>query len=145
MSLLAKLVDRVEEGGAEVGKCDHYRSQLEGVRASLGDSARQGTVAEALARLVTVVRRCRDMLRSSLVRVAWPSLDSSLAGLNTLFKTLQSLSFSYRFGLTSCSDLNSYTELFTHSDTTISDWGSIEKYFHRCFARFRQLQPLLDR
>ena len=73
MSLLAKLVDRVEEGGAEVGKCDHYRSQLEGVRASLGDSARQGTVAEALARLVTVVR---------------------LAGLNTLFDTLQSLGFS---------------------------------------------------
>ena len=36
-------------------------------------------VAEALARLVTVVRRCRDTLRSSLVRVAWPSLDSSLA------------------------------------------------------------------
>ena len=65
MSLLAELVDRVEEGGAEVGKCDHYRSQLEGVRASLGDSAR-----EALARLVTVVR------------------------LAALFKTHQSLGFS---------------------------------------------------
>jgi midasin len=67
------------------------------------------------------------------------------AGLNTLFKTLQSLGFAYRFGVTSCSDLHSYTELFTHSDTINSDWGSSEKYFYRCFARFRQLQPLLYR
>ena len=67
------------------------------------------------------------------------------AGLNTLFKTLQSIGFSYRFRVTSCPDLYSYTELFTHSDTTNSDWGSSEKYFYRCFARFRQLQPLLDR
>ena len=37
--------------------------------------------AEALARLVTVVRRCKDTLRSSLVRMTWPSLDSSLARL----------------------------------------------------------------
>ena len=36
------------------------------------------------------------------------------ADLNTLFMTLQSIGFSYRFGVTSCSDLHSYTELFTH-------------------------------
>ena len=51
------------------------------------------------------------------------------AGLNTLFKTLQSLGFSFKFGLTSCSDLTSYSELFTYSDTTNSDWRSSEKYF----------------
>ena len=36
-------------------------------------------MAESLARLITVVHRCRDTLRSRLVRVAWPCLDSSLA------------------------------------------------------------------
>ena len=32
------------------------------------------------------------------------------------------------FGLTSCSDLASYTELFTHWDTSDKDWGSSAKY-----------------
>ena len=35
VSLLAELVDRVEEGRAEAGKCDEFRSQVKGVRARL--------------------------------------------------------------------------------------------------------------
>ena len=43
LSVRKELVNRVEEGEAEAGQCGEYRSQVEGVRASLGDSARQGT------------------------------------------------------------------------------------------------------
>ena len=56
VSLLAELVDRVEEGGAEAGQCDKFRSLVEGVRASLGDSARQGTFERLDSMLVEAVR-----------------------------------------------------------------------------------------
>ena len=51
--------------------------------------------------------------------------------------------FVSRTRLTSCRtswslDLLKAAKLFTDSDMTNSDWGSNEKYFHRCFARFRQ-------
>jgi len=67
------------------------------------------------------------------------------AGLNDLFKTLQNFGFSYRFGLLSCSQVDTYRELFSHAKPAdCKDWGKSEKYFYRCFSRFRQLLPLLD-
>ena len=109
-------------------------------------------MTELLPEVVTEMDKLRNLApdlkksKEEQKKVAGFIQQRKRAGLNTLFKTLQSLGFSY----TSCSDRTSYTELFTHSDTTHSntthsDWGSSEKYFYRCFARFRQLQPLLDR
>ena len=66
--------------------------------------------------------------------------------LNELFKTLQSLGFSYRFGVTNCLEINNYDEMFKHAENvTNRDWVKSEKYFFRCFARFRHLLSLLDR
>merc|ERR1712106_1134150 len=68
------------------------------------------------------------------------------AGLNDLFKTLQNFGFSYRFGLTSCTQVDTYQELFSHAKSNnCKNWDKSEKYFFRCFSRFRQLLPLLDR
>ena len=67
------------------------------------------------------------------------------AGLKDLFKTLQNFGFSYRFGLLSCSQVDTYRELFSHAKPAdCKDWGKSEKYFYRWFSRFRQLLPLLD-
>ena len=68
--------------------------------------------------------------------------------LNELFKTLQSFGFSYRFGVTSCGDVNNYDEMYDHGTDISSDvenWERSEKYFFRCFARHRHLLTLLDR
>jgi len=68
------------------------------------------------------------------------------AALNDLFKTLQNFGLSYRYGLISCSEIDSYKELFSHAEPSQSrNWERSEKYFFRCFSRFRQLLPLLDR
>eukprot|EP00092_Neocalanus_flemingeri_P022654 GFUD01024574.1.p1 GENE.GFUD01024574.1~~GFUD01024574.1.p1 ORF type:complete len:2240 (+),score=854.36 GFUD01024574.1:478-6720(+) len=68
------------------------------------------------------------------------------AGLNDLFKTLQNFGVSYRYGLNNCSQVDTYRELFFHAKPADGqDWEKCEKYFYRCFARFRKLLPLLDR
>ena len=68
------------------------------------------------------------------------------ARLNELFKTLQSFGFSYRFGVTNCVDVTNYTEMYDHgSDILDESWQKSEKYFYRCFARYRHLLSLLDR
>ena len=66
--------------------------------------------------------------------------------LNDLFKTLQNMGFSYRFGVTNCEDINNSEEMFKHlEDNSSKLWNKSEKYFFRCFARFRHLLSLLDR
>ena len=65
--------------------------------------------------------------------------------LNELFKTLQRLGFSYRFGLINCTDINNYEEMYKHLDSGDSLWRKSEKYFFRTFSRFRHLLTLLDR
>ena len=68
------------------------------------------------------------------------------ARMNELFKTLQSFGFSYRFGVTNCSDVTNYTEMYDHgADVSDESWKKSEKYFYRCFARYRHLLSLLDR
>ena len=68
------------------------------------------------------------------------------ARMNELFKTLQSFGFSYRCGVTSCSDVTNYTEMYHHgADVSDESWKKSEKYFYRCFARYRHLLSLLDR
>ena len=68
------------------------------------------------------------------------------ARLNELFKTLQRLGFSYRFGVTNCTDINNYEEMYKHVDSRDHHlWRKSDKYFFRSFSRFRQLLTLLDR
>ena len=68
------------------------------------------------------------------------------ARLNELFKTLQRLGFSYRFGVTNCSDINNYEEMYKHVDSKDRHlWRKSDKYFFRSFSRFRHLLTLLDR
>ena len=66
------------------------------------------------------------------------------AGLNNLFKTLQDLGFSYRYGLSQCGQLDSCRELFTRSEIASPAWDRSEKYFFRCFSRFRRLMAALQ-
>ena len=68
------------------------------------------------------------------------------ARLNELFKTLQRLGFSYRFGVTNCTDINNYEEMYKHVDSRDQHlWRKSDKYFFRSFSRFRHLLTLLDR
>lgn len=68
------------------------------------------------------------------------------ARLNELFKTLQNFGFSYRYGMTSCTDIKNYEEMYKYGEfNTNPMWVKSEKYFFRCFARFRHLVSLLDR
>ena len=68
------------------------------------------------------------------------------ARLNELFKTLQRLGFSYRFGVTNCTDINNYEEMYKHVDSRDNLlWRKSDKYFFRSFSRFRHLLTLLDR
>ena len=69
MSLLAKLVDRMEEGRPEAGHCGEYRSQVDNVRAGLGDSARQGTFEWLDSMLVKAFRegKCSPDLHLGLL------------------------------------------------------------------------------
>ena len=55
-------------------------------------------------------------------------------GLNDLFKNLQGLGLSYRAGLTSCSAVHNYRELFTFAETAGPAWRRAEHYFFRCPA-----------
>ena len=66
------------------------------------------------------------------------------ARLNDLFKTLQQLGLSYRFGLSSCGAVRSYREMFVHATMKSAHWERAECYFYRCFARFRQLSAVVD-
>ena len=97
-----------------------------------------------------------DKLRSLSVDRSKPEKDQKKqagfiqqrkrARMNELFKTLQSFGFSYRFGVTSCSDVTNYTEMYHHgADVSDESWKKSEKYFYRCFARYRHLLSLLDR
>ena len=68
------------------------------------------------------------------------------ARLNELFKTLQNYGFSYRYGVTNCVDINNYDEMYkSGSNIKMEEWKKSEKYFFRCFARYRHLLSLLDR
>lgn len=68
------------------------------------------------------------------------------ARLNELFKTLQRLGFSYRFGVTNCADINNYEEMYKHLDGGANHpWKKSEKYFFRTLSRYRHLLTLLDR
>jgi len=66
-------------------------------------------------------------------------------GLNDLFKSLQAMGLSYRYGQLHATDMNNYKEFLSCPGETLPEWSYFEKYFYRCWTRFRQLSPGLDK
>merc|ERR1719319_1117708 len=66
-------------------------------------------------------------------------------GLNDLFKSLQAMGLSYRYGQLHATDMNDYKEFLSCPGETLPEWSYFEKYFYRCWTRYRQLSPGLDK
>ena len=55
------------------------------------------------------------------------------------------MELSHRYGQLQAEDINSYQEFLHSPPKTNPSWSYFEKYFFRCWSRFRQLSPALDR
>merc|ERR1712130_917804 len=141
--------------GKECGNLSHLLRRAtrlsRGLTSKLASSQLVGEVKDLLPFLVAEMEKLRalapDLKRSKEEQKKQAGFiqQRKRAGLNDLFKTLQALGFSYRFGVNNCESVHSYKELFTHTQNGSRKWERTEFYFFCCFARFRQLVPLLDR
>ena len=120
------------------------------------DTLSNSDIVTSISKILPEIISEMDEMRSLSVDRTKPEKDQKKqagfiqqrkrARLNELFKTLQSFGFSYRFGVTNCVDVTNYTEMYDHgTDIVDESWTKSEKYFYRCFARFRHLLSLLDR
>ena len=140
--------------GREVGRLVHLTRRTAKLARSLTARVRRSEVArevgEMLPALVAEVDKLRalapDLSRSKEEQKKQAGFiqQRKRAAVNDLFKTLQGMGLSYRFGINNCSSVHSYRELFAHAEAG-AGWARADKYFFRCCARFRQLAPLLDR
>ena len=140
--------------GKEVGRLQHLTRRTAKLARSLTTRVRRSEVAkdvgDMLPSLVAEVDKLRalapDLARSKEEQKKQAGFiqQRKRAAVNDLFKTLQRMGLSYRFGINNCSSVHSYRELYAHAEAGV-EWARADKYFFRCYARFRQLAPLLDR